>query len=421
MVKRVATRQTRRVKKRPPSHPGGIPRFPDGDAAGGEFARLLDESERARFVHLAPGDRVKGTVVARTATALLVDVGQRSEAVMPLEGMSPEELVRLRVGTSAEFLVTRAGGGTVELSHALAARALTLERLVEARRDRLPVEGKVSGENKGGFTVELGGARGFVPFSQMELGPAKPIAEYAGRTLRFTVVDVRGRDVVLSRIDLLREEQAAERERLLAGLDEGQILEVPVVRSERFGVFVDLGAGVHALIPRSELTWSRDETTRPVLPPGTMVTLRILSIEGEGERPKITASLKQVGEDPWREAARLFVPGRTVIGRVTRLAAFGAFVELAPGVEGLVHITEMGKERRVTHPGEVLRAGQEIEVAVIAVDPEARRISLSVDALEEVPLDDAARAKLLSPEPAGADGALAEALRKALKPKPREG
>jgi len=402
------------MKKRPSPAARGGPRVPPGDAAGDEFARLLAETDPGGFVPLAPGDRVPGTVVARTATALLVDVGQRSEAVMPLEGMSPEELVRLRVGTRSEFLVTRTAGGTIELSDALAARALTLERLAEAKRDRLPVEGKVSGENKGGFTVELGGTRGFVPFSQIELGPAKPFAEYAGRTLRFTVVDVRGRDVVLSRIDLLREEQAAERARLLAELDEGQILEVPVVRSERFGVFVDLGAGIHALIPRSELTWSREESARPALPPGTIVTVRILAIEAEGERPKITASLKQVGEDPWRAAAAIFAPGRTVIGRVTRLAPFGAFVELSPGVEGLVHVTAMGKGRRVTHPGELLRPGQEVEVAVIAVEPEARRISLSIDALEEVPLDETARAKLIAPEPAGADGPMAEALRRAL-------
>jgi len=394
---------------------------PAGDSD--EFARLLAETGRERFASLAAGDRVEGTVVQRTASALLVDVGQRSEAVMPLEGMTPEELVAFRVGTRAQFLVTRAAGGTIELSHALAARALDLERLQEARRSGVPVEGKVAGENKGGFTVELGGQRGFVPFSQMELGQARPLAEYAGHTLRFKVTDVRGRDIVLSRIELLREEEAAQRAALLAGLDEGQILEATVVRSERFGVFVDLGAGVHALVPRAELAWSREDSARPALPPGTAVTIRLLEIDLEGEKPRIAASLKQVGEDPWRTAAALFTPGRTLMGRVTRIAAFGAFVELTPGIEGLVHVSAMGGNRRVTHPGEVVRPGQEVEVAILSVDPDAHRIALSMDPVEGAALDDAQRAKLAAPEPAGAGGALADALKRALAgkaAKPRE-
>ena len=142
-----------------------------------------------------------------------------------------------------------------------------------------------------------------------------------------------------------------------------------MVRAERFGVFVDLGAGVHALVPRSELSWSREDTARPALPPGTAVTVRLLEVDLEGEKPRIAASLKQVGEDPWRAAAALFAPGRTLIGRVTRVAAFGAFVELTPGIEGLVHVSAMGGGRRVTHPSEVVRPGQEVEVAILAVDP----------------------------------------------------
>jgi small subunit ribosomal protein S1 len=394
------------------SRGGATPVSAGGDSD--EFARLLAETGRERFARLAAGDRVEGTVVQRTDSALLVDVGQRSEAVMPLEGMTPEELVALKVGTRAQFLVTRAAGGTVELSFALAARALDLERLQDARKSGVPVEGKVAGENKGGFTVELGGQRGFVPFSQMELGQARPFAEYAGRTLRFKVTDVRGRDIVLSRIDLLREEQAVARAQLLSGLDEGQILEATVVRTERFGLFVDLGAGVHALVPRSELSWSRDDTARPVLPPGTAVTVRLLEVDLEGDKPRISASLKQVGEDPWRDVAALFAMGRTVIGRVTRVAAFGAFVELAPGIEGLVHVSAMGGGRRVTHPSEVVRPGQEVEVVILAVDPDARRISLSTDPIEAGALDELQRAKLVVPEPTGGGGALADALKRAL-------
>jgi len=171
------------TKKRPAlSRGGAAPPPAAGDSD--EFARLLAETGRERFASLAAGDRVEGTVVQRTASALLIDVGQRSEAVMPLEGMTPEELVALRVGTRAQFLVTRATGGAIELSHALAARALDLERLQDARRSGVPVEGKVAGENKGGFTVELGGQRGFVPFSQMELGQARPFADQHHDLLR---------------------------------------------------------------------------------------------------------------------------------------------------------------------------------------------------------------------------------------------
>ncbi len=395
------------------THDQGGP--PEGGGNGDEFARLLAEQGRRQFAPIRTGDRVAGTVVSITPASVLVDIGQRSEGVIAREGLPEEDLARLPVGARGEFLVTRISSGGIELSASLAARDLGLERLQEAHAAGVPVEARVTGENKGGFTVDLPGVRGFVPFSHMEVGPARPAAEYVGRTLRFRVLEVRGKDVVLSRSALLREEQERERREVLARLEVGQELETSVVKVERFGAFVDVGGGLHALVPTSEMAWSSASDVRDMLRPGFGVRVKIIALEREGARPKITVSMKQISRDPWLDAASQFAVQQVVKGRVTRLAPFGAFLEIAPGIEGLVHISELSSEKRVQSANEIVKIGEEREAVVVAVDTAQRRIGLSIAQVPDASIDPEAREKYMRPADEGSGGgALAEALRKAL-------
>lgn len=349
-----------------------------------DFEALLNQSFGKGFAFLTPGDRITGRVVGLGQGSLLVDVGQRCEGVVLREEFTDEELAGMQIGDPVEVYVVRVTGTGAVLSRAMKARGMDLEAFQEAARSGVPVEGKVEAENKGGYSVELsGGAKGFVPHSQIEygFGPRKAPAEHVGQTYQFRVLEVRGRDVILSRAALQREQVEAEREKILAGLREGLLVQAPVVKTESFGVFVDLGGGVNALVPMSELSWSRSDEVKAGLKPGDVLTVKILRVETKDGRPRISASLKQAGENPWTAAADELVEGRTVRGRVTRLVAFGAFVEVLPGIEGLLHVSEMAVGR-VRGPGDVVKPGQEVEVMITSVDRNARRVGLSLKALE---------------------------------------
>lgn len=383
-----------------------------------EFRRLLAEQGQLRFRPLAAGEQVPGTVVAITPSSILVDIGQRSEGVIPLDQVRPEDLGKLRVGDRGEFMVSRVSGAGIELSWALAAHKLDLKRLEDARSAGIPVEGKVTGENKGGFTVEMGGVRGFVPFSQMELGPAQPVSVYLAHTFRFRVLEVKGKEVVLSRAALLREERERQRREILARLEPGLEMEAEVVRVERFGLFVDVGGGLHALVPASELSWGGAGEILGAMEPGTLVRVKLMEIDTEGPKPKISATMRQLTADPWSSAAELFSEGQVVTGKVTRLASFGAFLEIAPGIEGLLHVSEMSAKKQVKSPSEVVRVGQTLDVAITGVDPAARRISLSISAMPDAEIDPQVRARYMhAPPPATGESQLAQALRRALEKK----
>lgn len=397
---------------------------PDDKASDEDFASLLDAGFAGPFRHLSVGDRVQATIVGLGTDAILLDVGQRSEAAMARDEFTPEELVEMRIGDVVEAYVSSVTRG-IRLSRGMRGRSLDLEALSEAASAGIPVEGRVTGENKGGYDVDLPGARGFVPHSQIEAGMRLPPSEYVGRTLRFKVLEVRGRDVVLSRAALQREEQAVERDKLMAELREGQVRSAVVVKHEPFGVFVDLGAGVNALVPRSEVSWSRSDDPATLLPLGQQVSVVILRVETRDGRPRVSASLRQIGESPWTSMGDAFAVGRTVRGKVTRLAAFGAFLELAPGIEGLLHVSEMSAEKRVRAPGDLVKPGDELDVSILASDPDQRRISLSLKALavKEDDVDAATRARYMdarpaaptrpAPEAPAGESAMALALRRA--------
>jgi small subunit ribosomal protein S1 len=290
--------------------------------------------------------------------------------------------VRLAVGDEIEATVVDDGSrsGSVVLKRVAGRGGHVPGELEQAFANGIPVEGLVSGENKGGYDVQLGTVRAFCPGSQIDRRRGDSSAHVGQRyRFRITKLDARGRNVVVSRRVLLEEEAAAQAETTWASLREGAVVTGRVTSLRDFGAFVDLG-GIDGLIHVSELGWARVADPASVLQVGQQVEAKVVKLEpGTADRPgRVGLSLRALAPDPWSTARERFPVGTAVHGVVRRLEQFGAFVELAPGLDGLVHVSRMALDRRVAHPRQVVSVGDEVDVTVVELDPAKRRIGLSM-------------------------------------------
>jgi small subunit ribosomal protein S1 len=361
----------------------------DDDSASPEFARALEAFERGRgtaaaaagaAAEIAVGMKVRGTVIAVGGEHALIDFGGRSEALAEMTHFRAEDgTPTIAAGQVLELFVVEAGDQIVLAPSIRAEAHAALRQLRAAHAAGVPVSGRVTGLNAGGLAVDLGGARGFCPLSQIEAGFCADPSVYVGRTLEFAVTGVEeGRGgAVLSRRQLLRHAEEERAKQLLASLKPGDELEGTVARLEAFGAFVDLG-GVDGLVHVSEIRHERTAHPDQVLHAGDRVRVRVLRLGTDARgRTRIALSMRAAMPDPWEGVEARIAPGARVQGTVTSLADFGAFVALAPGIEGLVHVSEVAS-RRIAHAKEALVAGQSVEVLVLAVDPAKKRISLSI-------------------------------------------
>ncbi len=345
-----------------------------------DFASLLAAQGNSKPKRLHVGDKVHVKVVHIGKEDVFVAVSPTQEAVVAKADLQDAEgQLTVAVGDTFDGFVVSLGDSIV-VSRKLGRDAIDVAALEEAKGSGLPVEGVVTGLNKGGLEVSLGGARGFCPLGQIALGFVDDPQAFVGKTLQFAVREVsnRGRNVVLSRRVLLEAEQREKAKELLATLAEGQRREGTVTRVLDFGVFVDLG-GVEGLIPISELSFARVDKPSDVVAVGDVVSVDVMRIEPDpkrADRLRIALSLKAAQPDPWLTATGDLEEGMLLEGKVVRLEKFGAFVQVAPGVEGLLHVSEMS-HKRVRHPGDLVQVGESITVRVLAVDREARRLSLS--------------------------------------------
>jgi small subunit ribosomal protein S1 len=369
------------------------------DKTGGDddFAALLAASEQ-QAPQLSAGDVVRGRVVSVGAMAAFVEVGGKGEAVIDLaEFRDPDSgAVQLAVGDQVEATVIDDGttSGTVVLKRTVGRGGHVPGELEQALAHRIAVEGVVTAENKGGYDVQIAGVRAFCPGSQIDRRRVEG-ATYVGQRLRFLVtrIEVGGRNIVVSRRGLLEDEAARDAAHTWERVELGAVLDGHVSSVRDFGAFVDLG-GVEGLIHVSELGHARVAHPSDVLEPGQSVTVKVVSVEpaGEGSRGRIGLSLRALAPDPWDAAPAQFPLGSTVRGTVRRLEPFGAFVEIAPGLDGLVHVSKLVLDRRISHPRQVLNVGDAVEVTVVAVNLDQRRISLSMveQVKKERDADDAA-------------------------------
>ncbi|HVP59044.1 MAG TPA: S1 RNA-binding domain-containing protein [Myxococcaceae bacterium] len=370
------------------------------------------------------GERVTGTIFQLGADTAFLTLGGRTEAMIDLRELKDDEgILRFGVGDTVEAHVVEAGAKGVILSRTLSKGSASLAMLAEARAGGMPVEGLVLAVNKGGFEVAVGDARAFVPLSQMDLRFVDKPDQYIGERLRFRVTEVRERNVVLSRRALLEDEQRALAAETRKSLAEGKVLQGKVTGVRDFGVFVDLG-GVEGLVPVSELSHVRVGHPSEVANVGDTVEVEVLRIEPPNphspdkakHKERITLSMRARQEDPWQAFAAGLKEGDRLQGKVVRLQPFGAFVELRPGVDGLIHISAMS-ERRIAHPRDVLKVGDTVEVAVEKVDPADKRIGLRL-VVDGVAVGSGVSTSAPVPEPAAAKE---HAPKREAAPRPRAG
>jgi small subunit ribosomal protein S1 len=355
---------------------------PDTTAPEESFAQLLEAFSPGTRSEVRVGDRVKGKVISIGKDTVFVDAGMKIDAVVERsELLDAEQHLTCAEGDELELYVTAVGESEIRLSRAISGIG-GAEILRDAQHKSVPVEGKVKEICKGGFTVEVMQRRAFCPQSQIDLTPAEDPSVHVGATYQFLVTrfEDRGRNIVVSRRALLSRELEAARQQYLATLNPGDVLDGKVTRIMPFGAFVELSPGVEGMIHVSEIGWSKTAQPGDVLKPGDRLRVKVLGIEPAGVKgqPRIGLSIKQLEADPWLSVEDKCKEGDVLRGKVTRCMPFGAFVEIAPGIEGMVHISEMSYTRRVNKTEDIVNPGDLVTVVVKALDLEKKRISLSL-------------------------------------------
>lgn len=342
------------------------------------FAELFEESFASQ--QIKSGAIIKGTVVAVNDDVVLISAGLKSEAVIPIEQFQNEKgEADISVGDEFEVALEAVedGFGETKLSREKAVRARTWIELEKSFEKSEVVTGIINGRVKGGFTVEIDNVRAFLPGSLVDVRPVRDPAYLEGKSLEFKVIklDQRRNNVVVSRRAVVEQEYSAEREELLESLQEGNTVKGIVKNLTDYGAFVDLG-GIDGLLHITDMAWKRVKHPSEVVNVGDEIDIKILKFDRE--RQRVSLGIKQLGDDPWHDLARRYPPNTRLFGKVTNIADYGCFVEIEEGVEGLVHVSEMDWTNKNVNPAKVVSIGEEVEVMVIEIDEERRRISLGV-------------------------------------------
>jgi small subunit ribosomal protein S1 len=382
-----------------------------------DFAAMLAESERdTPKAKKRPrvGDQVTGKVISIGKDAVFVDVGGKAEGLLERSQVSdPEGKLLVKIGDVVEARVVADAGGALTLRVKLGGRGPEARaELQQAQELGIPVEGTVTEVVKGGVSVDVAGVRGFCPASQIDVRFVDDLATYIGQKLVFRITRYEPRNLVLSRRALLEEDNAKRAVETRKKIEPGAVLRGKVVGFKPFGAFIDLG-GIEGMLHVSELGYARVEKPEDMLSLGQEVDVAVLKIEPGDKGERISLSLKALASDPWRDLAATLVEGTRVKGKITRLQPFGAFVEIAPGVEGLVHISELGAGRRINHPKEVVAVAQEVEAVVLSIDHERHRIGLSIASSADGSAEDVAHAaQVAKAHPPAKFGTFADLLKK---------
>ena len=361
----------------------------DDKHAGEDFASALENFTTETEEAVGEDRVIKGTVLKLTATHVVVDIGTKSEGMLPISEVLDHE-GKPKVKPGDEIEVMREKGqteeGYVNLSHQKAARIHAWEEIEKAHHEKRPVKATVIERTKGGLTVDILGARAFLPGSQVDLRPIRNLDGMKGQTLEVTVIKVNKKrgNIVVSRKELLEGEQNEKRSKTLEHLEEGSILTGVVKNLTEYGAFVDLG-GLDGLLHITDMSWGRLTHPRDLVNVGDQIQVKVLKYDKEKQR--VSLGFKQLTPDPWLDAEHRYPVGAHVSGRVISVTDYGAFVELEQGIEGLVHVSEMTWSKRMKHPSKLVNVGDQVECVVLNVNPGERRISLGMRQLAENPWD----------------------------------
>ncbi len=348
-----------------------------------EFARLLKENFSFTS-RLQPGERVKSRVVSISGDMIYIDLGGKSDGFIDLSELKDEHgAINVNIGDNIEAIFSHMQDGMMKLTTLVDGYSImSLKKIIDDYESATPVHGEVKKEIKGGFEVSVHGIRCFCPYSQISLKAERDASLYLGQTFLFRILEYKneGRNIIVSRRVLLEEEKNARIQNLKETLSEGMIINGKIKSIRNFGVFVDL-KGIDGFIPIGELSWSRIDNIEEVFTLGQEVTAKILSLHWDNER--IALSIKATQPDPWLTISDKYPEGSKVNGVVVRFAPFGAFVNIEPGVDGLIHISNFGTGRRINHPKEIVQIGQSIEAYVVSIDAKNRKISLTLQPKSE--------------------------------------
>lgn len=342
------------------------------------FAELFEESLGNK--QMQPGAIVTGTVVDIRPDVVVVNAGLKSEGVIPVDQFYNEQgEVEVHVGDEVEVTLDAVedGFGETRLSREKAKRARAWTILEKAFEEGATVTGMINGKVKGGFTVDLNGIRAFLPGSLVDVRPVRDTAYLEDKDLEVKVIklDQKRNNVVVSRRAVVESEYSAEREALLNNLQEGMVVKGVIKNLTDYGVFVDLG-GIDGLLHITDMAWKRVKHPSEIVNVGDEIDVKVLKFDRE--RNRVSLGLKQLGEDPWADLARRYPESSRMFGAITNIADYGCFVEIEEGVEGLVHVSEMDWTNKNVNPAKVVHIGQEVEVMVLDIDEERRRISLGM-------------------------------------------
>lgn len=363
----------------------------DPDAGAMEdFATALESFDReqaaeAAAVQAYDDSIVAGTVIKLTDKYAVVDVGLKSEGLIPIEQITgPDGQPRIHAGDTVEVVLEReeAEGGLL-LSYDKAQQRRVWDKIEQAANDKTPITGVVLGRVKGGLTVDIG-MKAFMPGSQLEIRPVRNLDAYIGQEIQVRIIKLNKKrgNVVVSRKELLEEEESAKRAVTLDHLEEGTVLTGTVKNLTDYGAFVDLG-GIDGLLHITDMSWGRLTHPRDLVNVGDEIQVKVLRFDKEKQR--VSLGFKQLTPDPWLDAAERYPVGARVRGRVLSVTDYGAFIELEQGIEGLVHVSEMTWSKRMKHPSKLVKPGDEVDTVVLSVHPTERRISLGMKQLLENP------------------------------------
>ena len=338
------------------------------------FKELYEQS----LSQLQYGDVTRGTVVQITADAVMVDVGWKSEGYIPIKELKDDQgNVLVSVGDDIEvFIDKRDADGSLVLSREKAAKLKVWDEIKKVCENNLTIKGTVVEKVKGGLSVDIG-ITAFLPGSQVDVRPVKDLEQFVGQTFEFNILkyDRKRSNVVLSRRAIVAEQRAAEKQEALKNINEGAVVEGVIKNITEYGIFIDLG-GIDGLLHVTDISWGRIAKPSEMFHKGDRIKVKVLSFDREKER--VSLGIKQLHENPWENIAERYPVGMLVEGKVVNLTDYGVFIELEPGVEGLIHISEMFWTREIKHPSKVLNVGDTINVVVLEVNAEAKRVSLSL-------------------------------------------
>jgi small subunit ribosomal protein S1 len=353
-----------------------------------DFATVLENFTAEQEAEMQQEDRViRGTVLKVTPTHVFVDIGSKSEGLVPIAQVTdPEGAVKFQPGDSIDVMVDKGETeeGYTKLSHERAQRLRAWDDIEKAYNDKTPIKGIVTERIKGGLTVDLNGAKAFLPGSQVDLRPVRNLDGMKGQEMEVRVIKLNKKrgNIVVSRKQLLEEEVGEKRTHTLEQLSEGAILTGSVKNLTDYGAFVDLG-GIDGLLHITDMSWGRLTHPRDLVNVGDQIQVKVLKFDKDKQR--VSLGFKQLTPDPWLDASERYPIGAHVKGRVISITDYGAFIELEQGIEGLVHVSEMTWSKRMKHPSKIVNVGQEVEAVVLNVNPTERRISLGLKQLESNP------------------------------------